>query len=191
MKTVTFDWNCIISVEKSDVYSSDVLQLVEFHRSGIVDVGITTVSASESLKGSQHFPASAAQFSGRIENLGWQDLTTLLGPAVIGLTYFDMCKFVDENFENERDQIWQVLGGKTPRSLPLGLAEDRLHSPEYKRWRNVWCDVHTLWTHIKCGRDVFVTTNSKDFQNKFDQLHRLGLRDVKTPSDMVQELLSG
>ena len=79
MKTVTLDWNCIISVEKSDAFSRDVLQLVEFHRSGIVDVGITTVSASESLKASQRFPASADQFRGRIENLGWQDFTTLLG----------------------------------------------------------------------------------------------------------------
>jgi hypothetical protein len=188
MKTITFDWNCVISSENQDDQAPYVDQLINLHRKKMVEVAITTVSASETLKGSKEFPASANFFNKRLENLGWSDLPLVLGPAVIGLTYFGMCKIVGENFSTERDAIWEIVGGSTQRRLPASLSDADLHSADYKKWRNAWCDVHTLWVHIDSGRDVFISSNTKDFQNKMTQLRALGLKEVKTPEEMVASL---
>jgi hypothetical protein len=154
----------------------------------VVEVAITTVSASETLKGSREFPASASLFNQRLEDLGWNDLPLVLGPAVIGLTYIGMCKIAGENFSTERDAIWKIVVGSTPRKLPACLSDADLRSADYKKWRNVWCDVHTLWAHIDSGRDVFISSNKRDFQNNMSQLRKLGLKDVKTPKEMVERL---
>ena len=188
MKTITFDWNCVISFENQEDQATSVEQLINLHRKKMVEVAITTVSASETLKGSKEFPASANFFNQRLENLGWSDLPLVLGPAVVGLTYIGMCKIVGENFSCERDAIWEIIGGSTPRSLPASLSDADLHSAYYKNWRNVWCDVHTLWAHIDSGRDVFISSNKRDFQNKMTQLRELGLKEVKTPKEMVASL---
>ncbi|MCR8725431.1 hypothetical protein [Frigidibacter sp. ROC022] len=185
MKSFTLDWNCALAVEAGEEQGAFVRRLVELHRRGLADVAITTVSASESLKGSKKFPASAAQFRKRITNLGWDDLRLLLGPAVVGLTYLNMCKNVGETFDSERQAIWQALAPSVDRRLPDGIEDQELWSPKLRKWRNVWCDTHTLWTHIDSGRDVFVTTNTKDFHANHEKLKLLGLRDVATPEVAV------
>jgi hypothetical protein len=190
LKTLTFDWNCVISAEQGDDKAFFVNSLVALHRREEIEVAITTVSASETLKGSKEFPSSAASFTNRLAELGWNDLPLIRGPSVIGLTYIDMCTIVGLDFESETDAIWNVIGGDMPRELPTPLSDEELWSPTYKNWRNVWCDVHTLWTHIVSGRDVFITTNTKDFQRKAKMLSELGLREVKTPEEMIGDLIA-
>ena len=189
MKTFTFDWNCVISAENGDDNACSVEQLIKYHRAKVIEVGITTVSASENLEGTKTFPASAKQFKSRLEKLGWDDLKFVLGPCVVGLTYIGMCKTVDENFKNEINKIWNVIGGNLQRNFPLNTSSEVLASHKYKKWRNVWCDVHTIWTHINAERDVFVTANTKDFQKKFLELQPLGLRKVCTPKEALNCLM--
>ncbi|CUH65562.1 hypothetical protein TG4357_01936 [Thalassovita gelatinovora] len=189
MKTLTFDWNCVVSAEKRDVQSRYVQRLVDLHLAKQVDVAITTISASESLPGSKTLCQSAEQFNDRLEKLGWSELTILFGPLIWDLTYWDMARFVDSDaYEKLIDDIWAIIGGIQVRQLPASVTTDLLHSSEMKKWRNVWCDVHTLWTHLDADRDVFITTNTRDFQNKFSELQSLGLRSIKTPEEMVVEL---
>ena len=175
----------MIAVEQGDQQASSVNELVRLHRVGCISVGLTTVSASETLSGSKVFPGSAAQFSSRIKKLGWQDLDLILGPAVIGLTYIGMSKFVDDDFEDQRDAIWQVLFPNLPRVLPADTLERQLHDRHFRRWRNAWCDVHTLWTHIDAARDTYVTSNTRDFQRHSESLEALGLKSVMTPEEAV------
>lgn len=178
----------MIAVENGEPESAAIIELVQLHRSQVVDVGITTVSASESLSGSKRFPASALLFIERLNKLGWQDLTWVLGPGISSLSYIGFSKIVGESFTIERDAIWGIIGGKQQQALPSDLPEEKLHSAEYSGWRNVWCDVHTLWAHIDAKRDVFVTTNTKDFQNKAVQLKNVGLRSAMKPSEVLEGL---
>jgi hypothetical protein len=186
VKSITFDWNCLIAVEQSEPASDYVQALVEAHKAGKISVGITTVSASETLKGSKSFPASASQFTERLKALGWEELDLVLGPAVIGLTYYDMCKYVDEAFEAERDAIWATMFPHIPQKQEAGNSEPELWSASDSKWRNAWCDVHTLWTHIDSGRDVFVTMNTHDFQRHSDDLLNLGLTGLMTPEEAMR-----
>ena len=34
------------------------------------------------------------------------------------------------------------------------------------KWRNVWCDVISAYSHIHDSRDIFVTNNTKDFEER-------------------------
>lgn len=186
MKSYTFDWNCVIAVEEDQPQAPFVRELVELHRAKRINVGITTVSASETLRGSKSLPASGALFHARLHALGWGDLDQILGPAVPGLAYIGLCHIVNDSFEAEVSSIWNVVGGNVSETLPEQLSEAELQGPAYKKWRNVWCDVHTLWTHIDADRDVFVTSNTKDFQKNEAALRKLGLRAVMTPEEAVK-----
>lgn len=182
----------MIAVEEGENHASAVVGLVKAHRDGLIRVGLTTVSASETLAdGTKRFPASAKQFRSRVSALGWDDLDLLLGPAVIGLTYLDLCKWVDDEFESQRDQIWAILFPTLERELRSEVTEKELHSSCFKKWRNAWCDVHTLWTHLDAERDVFVTTNTRDFQRHATELARIGLKAVLTPEEAEALLPKG
>ncbi|WP_146193093.1 hypothetical protein [Maritimibacter sp. 55A14] len=190
MKSCTFDWNCVIAAECAEEQGIYIRKLVELHRSGVLDVGITTVSASETLKESKSFPASGKQFRRRISALGWDDLSIVLGPCVVGLSYIGLSKLADETFNNEINALWNVICPGIERKLPTSVSQETLWSPQYKKWRNAWCDVHTLWTHINDDRDIFVTTNTKDFQGNFGELKELGLREVASPNEVLTSTTS-
>ena len=187
MRSYTLDWNCVIAVESSESHGSCVLELVEKHRAGDIDVAITTVSAAENLAGSRVFPASAKEFNRRIANLGWGDLPLELGPAVISLSYIGMSKIVSSSFTDEINKIWSILAPNVQRALPKGLSQEELWSKKYSKWRNAWCDVHTLWTHISSGRDVFISLNTNDFQRNAIELRKVGLNQVQTPCEAVAQ----
>ena len=191
LKTLTFDWNCVIAVESAEAQGNSVNCLVQLHRRGLVDIALTTVSASESLRGSQEFPASASKFRDRISSLGWDDIPLLLGPEVIGLTYIGMCKIVGDSFAEESNKLWEVLAPNVERVLPEDLSDKEFKSNKFRGWRNAWCDVHTLWTHIDSDRDMFVTLNTRDFQTNLENLEALGLREVATPEKALASISSG
>ncbi len=58
------------------------------------------------------------------------------------------------------------------------------------KWRNIWCDVHTLFVHIDNERDIFVTLNTKDFQRNHDKFARIAEFRAMTPDECLQEILS-
>jgi hypothetical protein len=53
------------------------------------------------------------------------------------------------------------------------------------KWRNAHCDVQAAWACIKYDQDVFVTSNTTDFQRNIAQLSKLGLKGVATPSEAL------
>lgn len=146
------------------------------------------MSASEALRGSKIFPATANQFNTRIDALGWGDLDRVMGPLVLDLTYWDMSVVVDDTFEERIGALWTAMFPNIDRELPRGLTQAELHGANFHKWRNAWCDVHTLWAHLNAERDVFVTTNTKDFQKNADKLALHGLKVVQTPTEALRIL---
>ncbi|WP_195818788.1 hypothetical protein [Roseobacter sp. MH60115] len=146
------------------------------------------MSASEALRGSKEFPPAATQFNTRIDALGWGDLDRVRGPLVFDLTCWDMSVVVDDTFEERIGALWTAMFPNTDRELPPGLTQAELHDVNFHKWRNAWCDVHMLWAHFNAERDVFVTTNTKDFQKNADKLALHGLKAVHTPAEALRIL---
>jgi hypothetical protein len=189
MPSFTLDWNAVIALENAEPEGADVSALIEAHRKKRADVALVATSASENSR-EKRFPEDYHVFARRIEGLGINDLPVLLTPGVFGLTFFDHCYFVDEDrYNTQVSALWSTLfpSIKSPIAgvdFPL-KDEGGLWQPEFARWRNAWCDIHSLISHIDAGRDVFVTSNTTDFQRHAAALATLGAGSIMTPADAI------
>lgn len=187
---LTLDWNCVIEVEEDRPQASFVSDLVNAHRNGELEIALLAASASENTK-SMLFPGNAGGFKQRVERLGWNDLPLVPMPAIFGLSYWDFSFMVDDGdtFERERDALWQIIAPKIPRKLSDHLTEGQIlddsfvQSKALSKWRNAWCDVISAYSHIHAARDLFVTNNTKDFQNNSHELGLLGMQHISTPAN--------
>lgn len=187
---LTLDWNCVIEVEDNRPQAYSLQRLVESHRSGKVDVALLGASASENTR-EKRLPSTFHHFQMKIEDLGWSDLPIVPMPCVIGLTYIGRSFIVGDAdlFKRDVNAIWEVIAPNVPRS-PRDIASNweeskDIGSEDLARWRNVWCDVMSAYSHIKAGRDVFVTNNTRDFQSKSTPLSKLGMKRICTPDEAV------
>jgi len=188
----TLDWNCVIEVEEDQPQAVSVRALVDAHRSKRIEVALLATSASENTK-SRVFPCSAELFLQRVARQGWQDLPLVPMPAISDLSFWDHAYYVDDDEEFDRmyDALWAVMASNIASDPEKHLCEgqtfndDAIHSEALAKWRNAWCDVMSAYTHIHERRDVFVTNNTKDFQDKREALAVLGMRCIATPAEAV------
>lgn len=192
---LTLDWNCVIEVEENRPQAAFVRDLIRRHRKGQFEVALLAASASENSK-SKRFPGNATLFVERVSALGWRDLPLVPMPAIIGLCYFDFCYFVEDEkkFQRDMDALWQAIAPNVPTRpadhLPKGIAlsDDAIQSEHLWKWRNTWCDVVSAYSHIHDGRDIFVTNNTRDFQNNAHKLLALGMRRITSPMEALATL---
>lgn len=191
----TLDWNCVIEVEEQQAQAASVEALVNAHRRGVAEVALLAASASENTK-SRRFPGNALGFTNRVNKLGWHDLPLVPMPGVYGLSYFDFAYFLADGveFERQTDALWSVIAPNVKREpqehLEAGQALDdgAIQSVSLSKWRNTWCDVISAYCHIVERRDVFVTNNTRDFQNKRAALARLGMSHIASPDEAAAML---
>ena len=189
---LTLDWNCVIEVEENRAQAEYVTDLIKRHKLGDFEVALLAASASENTK-SKRFPGNANVFKERISALKWQDLPLVPMPAVFGLSYWGFAYYVEDGqkFERDRDAIWHVIAPKVSPKPSDHLSEleqmtdDAIQSEELSTWRNVWCDVISAYSHIHEGRDVFVTNNTRDFQENAEELADLGMKHISKPADAL------
>ncbi len=188
MRSFTLDWNCVIALENVEPQGESVSLLVDAHRARRADVALLATSASESLR-NKTFPGSYKDFEERVQRAGLSDLPVLLTPAVVSLTFIERSYIVDQSdYSGLRDRIWSLLFPTISQEAPLTWEhdpEEELYSSSLSRWRNAWCDVHSLITHMDHGRDVFVTSNTKHFQKHQEQLRNLGVDRIATPRESL------
>lgn len=190
---ISLDWNCVIEVEENQSQASHVLDLVGAHRDGEFEVALFAASASENTK-SKQFPGNASIFKKRVAQLGWSDLPLVPMPSISGLSYIGLCFIVGdgEAFERDRDAPWEIIAPNIHRKAADHIAagktfDDRaIQSPELSKWRNTWCDVISAYSHIHVGRDIFVTSNTRDFQKNESALKALGMKHNCTPANTRQ-----
>lgn len=190
---LTLDWNCAIAVEEErPKHAECVRQLIRLHRSGEIEVALLAASASENTKDKVLAPSSGI-FGDRINALGWNDLPLVKVPMVIGLTYIGAHLIADANaFKRDTDAIWSALFPSVPSDPRLHLAEGEpltdatIQGVGMWKWRNKWCDVISAYSHIYARRDMFVTTNTADFQKHARQLAELGMTAIATPEEALQ-----
>ncbi|MEP3639818.1 MAG: hypothetical protein ABJN14_21390 [Paracoccaceae bacterium] len=192
---LTLDWNCVIEVEENRPQSTYVKDLINRHKRDQLEVALLAASASENSK-SLRFPGNASLFDERVSALGWQDLPLVPMPCVISLSYIDFCYIIEDAdvFKRDIEELWQTIAPNVP-SNPIdhlsqgeALTDDTIHSRQLSKWRNTWCDVVSAYSHIQAGRDVFVTRNTRDFQDNAEQLSMLGMRYITTPKEAVHFL---
>jgi hypothetical protein len=196
MLRVTLEWNAVLTLENPDRAGQlSLAKLIELHGTAI-DLGIVTTAASEN-NPSQAFPRTAFEFEQRLTKNNIDHLTLVLQPAVNDLTYIGLCAWASSNYEALAQHIWTII---PPKHLPWDRKTFALQegidpnkstwSPEFRKWRNKWCDVNSIYTHIWHERDVFVTGDEKNFKHdRRDRLKAIGIGEVFSYDDALDYCL--
>lgn len=190
MLSFSLDWNCVIAVENEEPAAAGVFALADAHRRDCANVALLATSASESLR-DKTFPASYELFEDRVKRAGLDDFPVLPTPAVWDLVFWDRSYWVDvDKYRRQKAAIWAVLFPSVEEEpwhrMGPNAFNKIVHTPAMKTWRNAWCDVHNLVTHIDHQRDVFVTTNTRDYQRYAERLGALGVATVRTPREAAE-----
>jgi len=183
LKRFTLDWNCVISLEKGDPQAPYVRELVESHRRGVANVALLQTSASENMRGTRGFPGSYELFEERLRAASIDDLPRIPTPGVWSLTFCDQCYWVDQSsYERAVGELWQIMAPNMADFVEKWSSEngeptpEQSAGPQFARYRNAWCDVHSAFCHIAERRDFFVTSNTQDFRKEaLANLHLLAV----------------
>ncbi len=185
MKTFTLEWNAVITLETEGRAGRESLkQLVSMHERQI-DVGIVTTAASENTA-ARELPASGIEFDLRLNQVGLQKLTRVFTITCINLTYYGYSSIAPNDCKEVLLNLWEIV---QPGSLPYShfeFAQARgfpnslpISAPPFQKWRNKWCDVHSLYAHILSRRDVFVSGDVKNFRGeRSKRLRDLGVTEI-------------
>ena len=197
MKTLTLEWNAVITWETPGRVGRESLgKLIALHGKRI-DVGIVTTAASENTS-LRKLPETADAFDDRLSRIGWSHLTKVLTACEFDLTYFDYCFFTPNDYEEIVSELWELI---LPANIPYEATDfarergiDSIHkitSDSYQKWRNKWCDVHSLYAHLMADRDIFVSGDIKNFKgDRRGRLADLGIKSICTYDEALEEAVS-
>ncbi|MFZ1468755.1 MAG: hypothetical protein WAT09_07205 [Paracoccaceae bacterium] len=171
-------------------------KLIDLH-GGTIDVGIVTTAASENTL-ERSFPASAKDFDERLKGVGLDHISKVLTVAIFELTYWDYSCWAREDYAETIGALWGIV---LPTNISNEFAQfaaineisehESITSPSYFKWRNKWCDVHSLYAHLISGRDVFVSGDVKNFRGqKADQLAKLGISNICSYDEALKKALA-
>jgi len=191
MHTFTLDTNCIIAIDEGRAEATAVRALADAHMSGIANVAIVAISASEKQRDGGLIE-EFSQFQHRLTSLGLAHLELLSPMFYFGVTYWDWCIWSEPSLEDIERRIHEILfpnveflwqdycaaRGLGPNDVPLARG-----------WRNSKCDVQALWSHIFHKRDVFVTSDQNfHAHSKKPTLITLGANRIETPDSALSLL---
>jgi hypothetical protein len=142
--------------------------------------------ASEKQKGGLYIE-QYDDFRLRLNRLQLSHLSHCLPPAYFDITFWEHCVWTDEGGIALEQLIQNTLFPAiefdfseycNARCLDNNLSNG--WTKEHHKWRNAKCDVLALWSHIKGGRDIFVTSD-RNFHGHRDELISLGAGQIQTP----------
>nr|MBA3968078.1 hypothetical protein [Nitrospirales bacterium] len=170
---------------------SSVRALADAHASGIADVRLVAISASERQKLGDQLE-TFSEFQERMASLGLGHLPLLFPMMYWDVTYWDECLWADEQMELLERKLHGVLFPGIPH-LWQDYCRERGIEPELttldRKWKNAKCDVLAIWSHAFRKRQVFVTTD-RNFHKatKKSKLIGLGAGRIETPASAVSLL---
>jgi hypothetical protein len=161
MLTFTLDTNCVIAIEEGRTEASAIRTLAEAHASGLANVALVAISASERQKNGGPL-GSFTQFTDRIAALGLSHLDLLWPMMYWDVTFWDACLWVEPNMLKLETEIQNILFPNIPVSwleCCRKLGPDADLNIVGRKWKNAKCDVQGYWCHAYRRRDVFVTSD--------------------------------
>jgi len=191
MLKVTFDLNCIISLEENDARASDLRKLIKLHDCGRIILRVPAASASER-KPDDTYARCISEFTSRLVPLGLGDVEILCTILYLGLGFIGYAYFSGGKLDELERKIQEILFPK----LDLEFDDFRKKHPEldddkaWRRWANKKCDVLGMWSHIWHHGDIFVTSDERHFlkQAKKEKLEDIGAGRVFLPKNALSHI---
>lgn len=175
MLKVTFDNNAILDLELENERTPHILELIEFHKQGYIRLQISKVGASEKRKASEGggYRETFDEFESKLKLLPLpKDVEQLYPPAIWGMMYWGQSLYCGEEEKQQLTELWEIL-------FPNA-------NPELSNYRNKACDVLTLYSHIKQGGNIFVTSDKRFLScERKEKLITKGAGKILSPQEAV------
>jgi hypothetical protein len=182
----TLDTNCIIAIDEQRPEASAIRKLCDACASGLIDLAVVGISASEKQKGGGTLD-NFQLFLDRLSRLGLQSCTILKPMLYFDICFFDWSYWSSPEMEVLEESIHQTLFPNIELHWSDYCAARNLDPNAIDHcWRNAKCDTQALWAHIWHKRDVFVTSDG-DFHSasKITALSALGAGKIERPEAAV------
>jgi hypothetical protein len=187
MLQLTFDTNCLITLESSEPHrltdKHALLTLLAWHDQGFVNIRLAAGSAAEKQPGGTYLE-HINQFRERRAQAGLGFLDLLPAPGRSDMSFWDNAVYIDEEDEEQIQVIHKVMFPRASYEPPKSFDSS---TREAQLWRNQIIDADLYWSHVKFDGDLFVTRNSKDFIDggRRERLLALGGSGIEVPPDAV------
>ena len=148
---VTFDHNCIVSLEENRPAADYLRPIVKSANQGELTLGIPAIMASENQKTPEDL-SNFQIFIDRLDTVKIDRYELLLPIGYWGVAFFDQCLFSGESMEQLEREIHAIL-------FPKQKFESTEKPPgeKWRKWKNRKCDVLSFWCHVWHGGGIFVT----------------------------------
>lgn len=184
MPTFTLDTNCLIALDEGRPESAAIRAIAAAHGSGTAHAAVVAISASENPKPGMTAVTNFAEFQARLAHLGLGRLEILRPLLYWDITFWDWAEWASPETAALERQLHAVLF-PNDAFLYEDYCHDRGLDPKVavdRRWRNQKCDVLAIWSHIRHGRDVFVTSDANfHAATKKAALLALGAKTIERP----------
>jgi len=187
----TLDTNCVIDLEQNTVFAPPIRELVAAHRSGLANVAIPSIAASE-LQPDGGYLTHFDKFVARLASAGLDGLPLIEPIAYWGIGFYGHGLWANDAMVDLEKRIHQVLHPE----IEFGLKEFceargiemETQKPD-RRWRNAKCDTQAAWSHIHHQRECFVTRDGNFLKaSKLPALIALGAQRIHAPVDAARLL---
>lgn len=187
MQKVTLDNNCIIDLEKNNIYASPLKKLVEMHDDKKIILRVVAVSASEQ-KPDKTYVSHINEFKHRLATIGLGNVEILPTILYLGLGFLGHSLFGGGKLAELEGKIQRILFPTIELEYSDFCKKRGLELDDKKawhRWVNKKCDVLTLWSHIWYNGDIFITRDS-NFHRKAEKLVKIGVGKILTQVEALK-----
>ena len=189
MLKVTFDNNCLISLENLEPAAAHLNKIIIHHNNRKIKICIASVTSAE-LQKDKTIADSYQLFLNRIETLGLNNVEILQSVSNWSMGYWGSAfRSSSEADYSLIKRIHVVMWPDTPFSHEdyCKLSQRKAYiSGVAKKWRSKEMDVLTLFSHIRNSCDIFVSADP-DFgspgSKKKQELELLGAQKIMTPDE--------
>ena len=140
----TLDTNCIIAIDEQRAEASAIRKLCNAHASGLIDLAVIGISASEKQKSGDSLD-NFQTFLNRLSRLGLQSCTILKPMLYLDICFFDWSYWASPEMEALEESIHRTLFPNIEFLwADFCMARNLDQNAIDHRWRNAKCDIQAL-----------------------------------------------
>jgi hypothetical protein len=187
---IILDFNCIIALENGEESAGYLRKLISLHDQNEIDLCVPAISGVEKLPNGD-YSKSLSDLQNRLKKLSRRPLEILDTMAYLGMWFLGHGIFGNDELIELDKEIHNILFPEIPCEWDeyLKLCEA---DPDYslEKWKNVRCDVISMWCHIYHKTDIFISSdNNFSKSTKVQSLKKLGANKILKPKEAYEYIV--
>ncbi len=184
---IILDFNCVIALENREKSTKYLQKLLSLHDQNQIDICVPAIAGVEKLPNGE-YSTTLSDLQNRLYKLSKRPFEILDTLAYLDMWFFGHGMFGNDELAELDKNIHEILFPDIPYEWEKYSKLCDV-DPNYslEKWKNIRCDVITMWCHIFHKTDIFVSSDSNFFKStKIDGLYKLGADKVLKPKEAYE-----